>query len=80
MTRKSLTCIIGRLSAVLVAGLLALLLAGCGGGDDSSTPAEEPAADPAPMAFGALGGVEIAAGDAIQIRSLLAHDGWEVAA
>ena len=75
MTQKSLACTIGRSSAVLFAGLLALLLAGCGGGDDSAPPD-----DPAPMAFGELGGVEIAAGDAIQIRSLLAHAGWEVAA
>ena len=76
MTGKSLARITRRLSGVLVAGLMVALLAGCGGDDDSTPAAEEPA----PMAFGELGGVEIAAGDAIQIRSLLAHDGWEVAA
>lgn len=45
------------------------LLAGCGGdGDD------------APPAFGELDGVVVAEGEAVQIRSLLAHAGWEEAA
>ena len=76
MTRKSLARITGRLSGLLFAGFMAALLAGCGGDDDSAPPAEEPA----PMAFGELGGVEIAAGEAVEIRSLLAHTGWEEAA
>ena len=73
MTQKSLAGIIGRLFVVLFVGLLTALMAGCGGGDDAAPPAD----DPAPMAFGELGGVEIAAGEAVQIRSLLAHTGWE---
>ena len=76
MRRKSLARITGRLSGVLFAGLVAALLAGCGGDDDSAPPAEKPA----PMAFGELGGVEIAAGEAVHIRSMLAHQGWEAAA
>ena len=58
---------------VLITGLLTVLLAGCGGGDGNDNQA-------APPAFGELGGVVVAAGDDVQIRSLLAHDGWEVAA
>ena len=58
---------------VLIVGLLTALQAGCGGGDDAGDEA-------APPAFGELGGVVVAAGEDVQVRSLLAHDGWEVAA
>ena len=59
--------------ALLIVGLLTALQAGCGGGDDAGDQA-------APPAFGELGGVVVAAGEDVQVRSLLAHDGWEVAA
>ena len=59
---------------VLLVGLLAGLSAGCGGdGNGNGDQA-------APPAFGDLGGVVVAAGDDVQVRSLLAHAGWEVAA
>ena len=48
--------------------LVVLMITGCGGdGDDA----------PAAPTFGELGGVVVAEGEAVQIRSLLAHDGWE---
>ena len=59
---------------VLLVGLLAGLSAGCGGDDNGNGD------QAAPPAFGGLGGVVVAAGDDVQVRSLLAHDGWEVAA
>lgn len=55
--------------------LLVGFLAGCGG-DDGGGDRD----GVMPPAFGALGGVEVAAGEAIQIRTMLAHDGWEAAA
>ena len=74
----------GNLLKGLFLVLLAGLLAGCGGDDGDDAPASDPAASesamPAPPAFGDLGGVVVAEGDAVQIRSLLAHSGWEVAA
>ena len=61
-------------AVVSCVGLLAALLAGCGGGDNGNGDSA------APPVFGDLGGVVVAAGDDVQVRSLLAHDGWEVAA
>ena len=49
---------------LLLVGLLAGLVAGCS--DDGSDDAEPPG-------FGELGGVEVGAGEAVQIRSLLGH-------
>ena len=59
--------IIKRFYVLLLVGLLAGLVLGCDDGDDA----------PEPPDFGALGGVEIGAGEAVQIRSLLSHAGWK---
>ena len=56
--------------AALLVALLAGLVASCGGGDEQ----------PDRFEAGPLGAVEVAANEAVQIRSLLAHDGWEAAA
>ena len=55
---------------LLLIGLLAGLVSGC---DDADR-------DPAPPGFGELGGVVVAEGEAVQIRSLLSHAGWAEAA
>lgn len=58
---------------LLLAGLLAGLVLGCDS-DDDSEPAPEPA--PEPPSFGELGGVVVAEGEAVQIRSMISHTGW----
>lgn len=72
MTRPA----IRRVYALLVVGLLIGLVLGCS--DDDRQASSEPA--PEPPSFGELGGIVVGAGEAVQIRSLLAHDGWEEAA
>ena len=67
--------VIKELYVLLAVGLLTGLMAGCGGSDDSDAPSSD-----TPPAFGELGGVEVDAGEAVHIRSLLAHDGWAEAA
>lgn len=61
---------------ILGIALLVGLLAGCGGDDGGG----DGAVAIAPPAFGELGGVVVDEGEAVQIRSLLAHSGWEEAA
>ena len=55
--------IMRRFHVPLLAGLLAGLAAGCGGGDG----------DPQDFEAGPLGAVEVGAGEAVQVRSLLSH-------
>ena len=64
---------LGILGIALLVGLLAGCGSGGGGGDGGDAAA-------APPEFGELGGVVVPADKGIQIRSLLAHDGWEEAA
>ena len=56
-----------RVYALLVVGLLIGLVLGCSDDDRQ----------PPPPSFGELGGVVVGAGEAVQIRSLLAHTGWK---
>ena len=56
--------VIKKFYVLLLIGLLAGLVSGCDEDDD-----------PGPPDFGELGGVEVAEGEAVQIRSLLGHTG-----
>ena len=55
-----------RFYVLLLIGLLMGLVSGCSEEEESEPPG-----------FGGLGGVEVAEGEAVQIRSLLSHTGWK---
>ena len=62
-----MSTVMKRFYTLLLIGLLAGLLLGCDGGDDS---------EPSGFMAGELGAVMVAEGEAVQIRSLLGHTGW----
>ena len=58
-----------KVCALLAVGLLAGLVLGCSEDDRQ----------PPPPSFGELGGVVVGAGEAVHVRSMLSHTGWEPA-